>query len=102
MSEYKELMMTELQVLEDTVHPNITKVFELFEDMQNYYIVAELSSGGCLQDKMEELGGFSINHIVKILKMILLPLNYMHHTKKITHRDIKMENILCMPIGNKK
>jgi len=102
MSAYKELMMSELKILEETIHPNITKVFELFEDKNNYYIVAELSCGGCLQDKMDDLGGFSNPHIVKILKMILLPLNYMHHTKKITHRDIKMENILCMPNGPKR
>jgi len=31
---------------------------------------------------------------------VLLALNYMHETKQITHRDMKLENILCMPNGN--
>ena len=26
-----------------------------------------------------------------------MAVNYMHETMKISHRDIKLENVLCMP-----
>ncbi len=38
----------EFEVLESTHHPHITRVFELLEDEKNYYIVAELVTGGNL------------------------------------------------------
>jgi calcium-dependent protein kinase len=65
---YKELMMNELKVLEETIHPNITKVFELFEDDKNYFVVCELGSGGCLLEKVKSpdgLGNTSVESIIK-------------------------------------
>ena len=47
---YQELNKNEFAVLEDTVHPHITRVFELMEDTRNYYIIMELVSGGNLFD----------------------------------------------------
>jgi len=44
------LMKNELKVLEETVHPNIVRVFELLEDKNHYYIVSELMAGGELYD----------------------------------------------------
>ena len=45
---YQELNKNELSVLEETVHPHITRVFELLEDERCYYIIMELISGGNL------------------------------------------------------
>ena len=93
---YKELMMDELKVLEDTDHPNIPKVYALFEDKKNYYIITELVSGGNMLDKMMKMQKISETITAKVIKQVLLCLNYMHK-KQITHRDIKLENLLCMP-----
>ena len=60
-------MKTELQVLEETVHPNITKVFEMFEDKDNFYVVCELSAGGTLLDKVSE-AEFSFEKTAKVVK----------------------------------
>lgn len=56
---YKELNKNELQVLEETQHPHITRVFELMEDSRNYYIIMELVSGGNLFEKIKSLRHFS-------------------------------------------
>jgi calcium-dependent protein kinase len=93
---YKKLMMDELKVLEDTDHPNIPKVYALFEDKKNYYIITELVSGGNMLDKMMSMQKISETVTAKVIKQVLLCLNYMHK-KMITHRDIKLENLLCMP-----
>ena len=45
---YEELNKNEFEVLEETQHPHITRIFDLMEDARNYYIVAELMSGGHL------------------------------------------------------
>ena len=37
----KDLMLNELQILEDTSHPNITRIYELLHDDKFYFIVSE-------------------------------------------------------------
>lgn len=51
-SVYDELLRQELQVLEITDHPHITKVYEILEDNKCYYVVMELLEGGNLLDKI--------------------------------------------------
>jgi len=50
---YQELNKNELQILEKTNHPHITRVFELMEDNRNYYVIMELISGGNLFDRIK-------------------------------------------------
>ena len=90
---YQELMKNELEVLENTIHPNITRVYELMEDKRNYYIIMELISGGNLLDQVYKLKKFSEQQAARIIKQLLLALNY-RHAKNITHRDLKPENLL--------
>jgi calcium-dependent protein kinase len=49
---YQELNKNELEILEITQHPNITRIFELLEDRRNYYIVMEVITGGNLLGKI--------------------------------------------------
>ena len=43
-----QLNKNEFEVLEETPHPHITRVFELMEDDLNFFIVNELMTGGNL------------------------------------------------------
>jgi len=101
MNVYQELMMNELKVLEETNHPNIPRVFELFEDHRNYYIITELISGGNMLEKMIDIAVITESKAVHVVKQVLLPVNYMHTNRQMTHRDIKLENLLCMPQKDK-
>ena len=56
---YLELNKNELEILEVTQHPNITRVFELLEDQKNYYIIMEQITGGNLLDKIGTLSQFT-------------------------------------------
>lgn len=49
---YEELLRQELLVLEITDHPHITKVYEILEDSNCYYVVMEHLEGGNLLDKV--------------------------------------------------
>ena len=85
-------MENELTVLSKVSHPNIMRVFELMEDDTNYYIVTEFIQGGNLKDKKMPLSEKSTRALIK---QVLMALTYMHETVKISHRDIKLENVLC-------
>ena len=56
---YQELNKNELEVLEQTNHPNITRIFELLEDDRNYYIIMEVITGGDLLKKIGKLATFT-------------------------------------------
>ena len=56
---YEQLNQQEFEVLEETQHPHITRIFELCEDSRQFYIVAELVTGGDLLKKIEKLTRFT-------------------------------------------
>ena len=41
-------MNSELQVLEELEHPNVTRALELCETKEHYFVIMELVSGGDL------------------------------------------------------
>ena len=43
---YLELMNNEFEILFKTDHPHIVRIFELLYDEHNFYVVAELMTGG--------------------------------------------------------
>ena len=76
--------MDELMILEKTDHPHITRVFEIFENKKNYYVVMELVKGGDLLAKVianaknNNGKGFTEAHVKMIIYQVMLALNYMH------------------------
>lgn len=79
---YQELMQNELLMLEKTDHPHITRVFELMEDKQRYFVVMEYLVGGNLLERIlknsEKGKTFTETQAAKILQQVMLALNYMH------------------------
>jgi calcium-dependent protein kinase len=71
-------------------HPNIVKLYDIYEDSEEYDSVLEYCEGGSLvsKDVMTERQASSI------LWQVLRALNYMHLSLGIAHRDIKAENVL--------
>ena len=63
------------------------------EDDRNFYIVAELVTGGDLLKKIMDLKSFTEEQACDVIKQLLLALNFMHK-QNIMHRDLKPENIL--------
>lgn len=74
-------------------HPNILKVFELFEDSGCYYIIEEYMKDGDLFAFTKSKGHLPEKLAAQIIKQILSCLAYCHQ-KQVMHRDIKLENIL--------
>lgn len=83
----------EANIIKKLDHPNLPRIYEFFEDEQNYFIVLEYIKGGDLFDRILELKSFSETQASQIILQILLAVNYLHSCG-IVHRDIKPENIL--------
>ena len=88
---------TEIDLLRATDHPNIVKLYEIYEDITSLYLVMEECNGGEL---FQQLVKNAKNHITynekdaaKIMKQILEGVNYLHY-HGVCHRDLKPENIL--------
>lgn len=65
--------MTALRTLD---HPNIIKLFEVFEDDANIYLVQEFCGGGELFDEIAEKDHFDERYAAKIFEQILKALLY--------------------------
>lgn len=74
-------------------HPNIVKLYEVFQDEARYYVVTELCRGGELFDEIIKRQRFSEMDAAKIIYQVLSACSYCH-ANKICHRDFKPENIL--------
>jgi calcium-dependent protein kinase len=73
-------------------HPNILKIFEVYEDATCLHLVTELCSGGELFDRILEKGRLTEEDAAHYIKQILLALNYMHG-REITHGNLTLQTI---------
>jgi calcium-dependent protein kinase len=87
----------EIDILIKTDHPNIIKLYEVFEDSRFLFLVMEECNGGELFEKImkhiETKKMYSEKEAAKIFKQMMSAIAYCH-SNKICHRDLKPENIL--------
>lgn len=86
-------MINEIDTLRTLDHPNVVKIYEYFEDMDHFYIIMDLISGGELFDEIIRKGHLS-EHDSRVLLNCLLSTIQLCHSNNIIHRDLKPENIL--------
>ena len=89
----KVRLQYEIDILKNLDHPNIVKLYEVFEDKNNIYLVTELCSGGELFDEIITRQQFSEKDAAKIMEQVISAVNYCH-LQKVVHRDLKPENVL--------
>jgi calcium-dependent protein kinase len=87
-------VFNEFTLLKQMDHPNICKMYEFFEDKENFWFVQELCSGGELLDELERMETFPEAAAALIVKQVLSSVHYCHSQKRVVHRDLKLENIL--------
>ncbi|CAD8146337.1 unnamed protein product [Paramecium pentaurelia] len=91
--EDEEILLNEVTILKQLDHPNIVKLYELFQDKTSYYLITEYLEGGELLQRISEYKTFTEKIAAEFLKQILSAVMYCHE-RKIVHRDLKPENIL--------
>ena len=89
-----ELAKVEIDILKIAQHPNIIKLYDVFENEHHIYIIMEYCSGGDLLSYFENhnyvLPESKVCEIIHKLSMAV----YYLHSYGIVHRDLKPENIL--------
>ena len=93
-----ELILNEINILRSFNHPNIIKLYDVFEikndfNDEYYVLIMEYCSNGDLFDYATQIGFKDENEKKKIMFSFLKAIEYIH-SNGISHGDIKPENIL--------
>lgn len=83
----------EMEIMKKLDHPNILRIYEVYQDQKRYYLITELCTGGELFDEISKKTTFSEQDAAIIIEQILEAIAYCH-SRNIAHRDLKPENIL--------
>ncbi|KAF3898068.1 Serine/threonine-protein kinase sck2 [Trichophyton interdigitale] len=85
---------SEMRIMKDLDHPNIVRFHDYFDFNNRWiYIIMEYIGCGELSSYLQSAGLLPEDQVQKISRQLLHALQYLH-ARKITHRDIKPDNIL--------
>ena len=92
-----ELFKNEIEIMSILNHPNICKLYEVYEDSKFIYLIIEYCEGGELLDritkKQKEGKLYTEKEAAVIFRQLIEAIEYIHEIGVI-HRDLKPENIL--------
>eukprot|EP00826_Nyctotherus_ovalis_P004770 TRINITY_DN11053_c0_g1_i3.p1 TRINITY_DN11053_c0_g1~~TRINITY_DN11053_c0_g1_i3.p1 ORF type:complete len:187 (-),score=44.12 TRINITY_DN11053_c0_g1_i3:243-803(-) len=87
------LICNEIKALRLMSHPNIIKLYEVYEDSVYIHLVMEYIKGGELFKYLQSKGAYTEKDASLAIKNVLEALKYSHGLN-IVHRDLKAENLL--------
>jgi calcium-dependent protein kinase len=73
-----KLLKREVEILLNLDHPNIIKLYDVYEDYKYLHLVTEYCSGGPLFDRIVDKGKFSENEAATYMYKIISALNHLH------------------------
>lgn len=91
----REEIEREVNILQQIQHPNIVELHDVFENRTDVVLILELVSGGELFDFLAQKESLSEEEATQFIKQILDGVQYLH-SKRITHFDLKPENIMLL------
>lgn len=91
----RKSVMREIKILKKIDHPCIAKYYEDMQGKNFLYIVMEYVKGVALSDHLtgKALKRLQENEACEVFIQLITALEYLH-ARSITHRDIRLENIL--------
>lgn len=94
-----EQLREEIFIMCQLDHPNIVRLEEVYESLNEIYLVMELCTGGELFDRLDEQPDYHYTEqdCARLVKQMLNAVRYLH-SKGIVHRDLKLENFLFQSI----
>ena len=95
----------EINILIKADHPNIIKLYEIFQSQRSLYLVMEECKGGEVFDRIidhiQKKEMYSEKDAAKIFEKLMSAVQYCHNNG-ICHRDLKPENLLYLNEGSEK
>jgi len=92
----------EIAVMKLLDHPHVIRIYEVFEDHLNYYLLMDFCHGGELLDfvtRQLDAGNNAETQAAIAMEQIFRGVVYMHNAH-ICHRDLKLENFLLLNKGD--
>ena len=93
----------EIKMLKELDHPNIVKLYQMFETKNSFYLIMEKCEGGNLfikiQQRINTKKLFDENVLSELIRQIASAIQFCHG-KGICHRDLKPENICFTKLGS--
>ena len=97
--------LKEIEILKKLDHPNIIKLYEVFESERSLYLIMEECKGGEIFDKIIERiqnkQMYSERDAANIIQQVMSCIHYCHN-HNICHRDLKPENLLYLNSGSER
>lgn len=87
-------LKSEIDICKMLDHPNVVKLYEVFEDAEYLYLVMELCTGDHLFSLLRNSGTFKEENAVLAMRQIFRGVAYMHACC-VCHRDLKPQNVLA-------
>ena len=89
----KTRLLYEIDILKNLTHPNIVRLYEVYQNRSTIFLVTELCEGCELFDEISKREHLTENEAAHVCKQILQAIAYCH-SQNIAHRDLKPENVL--------
>ncbi|KAJ3050177.1 Checkpoint kinase 2 [Rhizophlyctis rosea] len=88
-----QAIQQEISILKQITHPNIVQIKDVIQSPTTVYIFLTRVMGGELFDYINNNGGIPEHEAKFIFYQVLRAVRYLHR-RNITHRDLKLENLL--------
>eukprot|EP00301_Raphidiophrys_heterophryoidea_P019328 c4282_g1_i1.p1 GENE.c4282_g1_i1~~c4282_g1_i1.p1 ORF type:complete len:358 (+),score=67.93 c4282_g1_i1:81-1076(+) len=93
---HTQLLIRDTHMTSQLQHPSIVRILHSFVDQEHFCIVMECVGGGDLGSKIEHHGFLSELSARNTIRSIGTALAYAH-SKGISHRNLELQSILCVP-----
>jgi serine/threonine protein kinase len=90
----------EVAILQTLDHPFIGKVFSVDFERDQCVIIQEFLPQGTLLEMLMRDGPMAETQIRYYFVQLVAAMDYLHNSKKVAHRDLKLENIMLDHFGN--
>ena len=93
-----ELLINEARMVAKLEHPNIIKIFTIFREKGDVYLVFEYVDGRTVHEVLREYARLTLRQARSLVHQIGAALDYAHG-QRIIHRDLKPSNIIVTSEG---
>jgi len=90
-----EALKDEIAILSELDQPNIIRLYKVFDEPNDYYLVTERMCGGELFDRIVSKTFYNEKEARDVCKILFEAIEYCTE-RRIAHRDLKPENLLLI------